>query len=194
MRNGTRKQKELELQIDPDELKAKQSVRTTFKVTDKTINLLKVAAKHLSIKQKTLLDQLLEDEKALNLLADDAITYARNEKKCRPKTFVLSQKSLDKIEEVSSSHEIPRDFLIELSVARLAAYIDSLAATHEKRNVLLEELDQYKTQVADLAKKAEKLLQKDDLFKVKLKKLLERTQRQVEEIRKTVKDKGEFAY
>ena len=38
------------------------------------------------------------------------------------------------------------------------------------------------------------MLEKDDAFKVKLKKLLERTQRQVEEIRKTVKDQGEFAY
>jgi len=194
MRNRKQNQRELELQIDPDELIAKQSVRTTFKLTEKTINLLKVAAKHLGIKQKTLLDQLLEDKKALDLLADEAITYTRNENKCRPKTLVLSQKALDQIEGISSYREIPRDVLIELSVARLASYVNSLAKTHEKRELLMLELEQHNTQISDLFEKAGKMLKKDDVFWVRLKKLTERTHKQVEEIRKTVKDKREFAY
>ena len=189
-----RKQKDLELHLDPDELKAKQSVRTTFRLTEKTINLLKVAARQLGIKQKTVLDQLLENEKALNLLADDAITYSRNENKCRPKTLVLSQKALDLIEKISYRYDIPRDFLIELSVARLASYINSLAETHAKRRTLMEELDQYSTQISDLLSKAGTMLQEDDVFKVKLGNLFDRTQKQVEEIRRTVKDKSEFAY
>ena len=194
MRTRKQKQKELELHLDPGELKAKQSVRTTFKLTEKNINLLKVAAKHLGTKQKTLLDQLLEDEKALKLLADDAITYSRNENKCRPKTLVLSQKALDLIQEISYSYDIQRDFLIELSVARLATYVNSLAKTHEKRRVLLEELDRYKAQLTELLSKAGSILENDDVFGVGLKSLSERTHKQVEEIRKTVKDKSEFAY
>ena len=194
MTNRKKYRKELELQLDPDELKAKQSVRTTFRLTDKTINLMKVAAKHLGIRQKTLLDQILEDEKALNLLADDAITYARNENKCRPKTLVLSQKALDLMGEISYRYDIPRDFLIELSVARLASYINSLAETHAKRRTFMEELDQYSTHISDLFNKAGNMLQEDDVFKVKLGNLFDRTQRQVEEIRKTVKEKSEFAY
>ena len=153
-----------------------------------------MAAKHLGIKQKTLLVQLLEDEKALNLLADDAITHARDDNKCRPKTLVLSQKALDLMEEISYSYDIPRDFLIELSVARLTSYIDSLAETHAQRRALMEELDRHTTQVADLLNKAGTMLQEDDVFKLKLKILSESVQKQVEEIRKTVKDKGEFAY
>lgn len=194
MRNRKQKQKELELQLDPEELRAKQSVRTTFRLTEKTINLLKVAAKHLGIKQKTLLDQLLEDEKALNLLADDAITHARNENKCRPKTLVLSQKALDLIEKISYSYDIPRNFLIELSVARLASYVDSLAQTHAKRRAFWEELDQYTTQLVDMDRKAGKMLQDDDVFRVKLSNLSEKTVKHVEEIKKTVKSESEFAY
>lgn len=34
--------KERELQLDTEELRSKQSVRTTFKLREKTINLLKV--------------------------------------------------------------------------------------------------------------------------------------------------------
>jgi hypothetical protein len=194
MRNRKQKQKKLDLQLDPEELRAKQSVRTTFRLTEKTINLLKVAAKHLGIKQKTLLDQLLEDEKALNLLADDAITHARNENKCRPKTLVLSQKALDLMEKISYEYDIPRDFLIELSVARLASYIDSLAQTHATRRALLGELDQYSAQITDMAKKAGKMLEDDDIFRVKLSTLSEKMVRQVEEIKKTVKSESEFAY
>lgn len=194
MGNVKLKKKEQQLQVDPYELIAKQSVRTTFKLSEKTINLLKVAAKHLGIKQKTLLVQLLEDEKALKLLADDAITHARDDNKCRPKTLVLSQKALDLMEEISYSYDIPRDFLIELSVARLTSYIDSLAETHAQRRALMEELDRHTTQVADLLNKAGTMLQDDDVFKLKLKILSESVKKQVEEIRKTVKDKGEFAY
>lgn len=194
MSNRKQNQKELELQVNPDELIAKQSVRTTFKLTEKTINLLKVAAKHLGIKQKTLLDQLLEDKKALDLLADDAKTYSRNENRCRSKTLVLSRKALDQIETVSSYREIPRDFLVELSVARLASYVTSLAKTHEKRELLMEELDQHNIQLHDLFNKAGKILKKDDAFWVRLKNLTDRTKKQVEEIRKTVKDKSEFEY
>jgi hypothetical protein len=194
MTSTKQKPKELELQLDPDELKAKQSVRTTFRLTEKTINLLKVAAKHLGIKQKTLLDQLLEDEKALNVLADDAITHARNEDKCRPKTLVLSQKALNLIEEISYNHDIPRDFLIELSAARLIPYIKSLAQTHAHRKDLMAELDRHHAGIANVLGKAGKMLPQDDVFLLRLKNLSERTDKQVAEIRKTIKDKSEFVY
>ncbi|NNK92981.1 MAG: hypothetical protein HKP41_01380 [Desulfobacterales bacterium] len=194
MRNRKKNQKKLQLQVDPNELIAKQSARTTFKLSEKTSNLLKVAAKHLGIKQKTLLDQLLEDKKALNILADDAITYARNDHKCRPKTMVLSQKALDQIETVSSYREIPRDYLVELSVARLASYFNSSAKTHEKRGLLMEELDRHNSQLIDLFNRNERMLHKDDAFWVRFKTLTEITHKQVEKIRKTFKDKSEFEY
>ena len=128
------------------------------------------------------------------MLADDAITHARNENKCRPKTLVLSQKALDLIEEISYGKDIPRDFLIELSVARLSSYIDSLAKTHAQRWALMEELDQHQAGLSDITEKARKNLKQDDVFLVRVKNLLERTHKQVEEIRKTVKAKSEFAY
>ena len=194
MINRKNNQKKRELQVDPNELIAKQSIRTTFKLSEKTSNLLKVSAKHLGIKQKTLLDELLEDKKALDLLADDAITYARDENKCRPKTMVLSQKALDQLETVSSYREIPRDYLIELSVARLASYVHSSAKTHENRGLLMEQLDRHNSQLIDLYSKAETMLQEDDAFLLSFKTLAEITLKQLEKIRKTVKDNSEFEY
>ncbi|NNK56910.1 MAG: hypothetical protein HKP44_06320, partial [Desulfofustis sp.] len=181
-------------QLDTEELRAKQSVRTTFKLPEKIINLLKISAKHLSIKQKTLLDQLLEDDKALELLAEEALSHSRNEKHCRPKTFVLSQKALDQIEEVSNTYEIPRDFLVELSVSRLSTYIDSLAQTHEKRRNFFKDLDLCREQLDNLLGNAGAELKEDDVFLIKVENLATRTRKLVSEIRKTIKDEEEFIY
>lgn len=194
MKKSEQRRREQELQLNTEELRAKQSVRTTFKLPEKTINLLKVSAKHLGIKQKTLLDQLLEDDKALELLADDAVTHSRNENCCRPKTFVLSKKALDQIEYVSSCYEVPRDFLVELSVSRLVSYVESLAKTHDARRALLADLDRYREQLEELSAKASTMLKKDDVFGAKVEALTQRTQKFVGEIRKTVKDKNEFIY
>lgn len=194
MKKREQKRKEQELQIDTEKLRAKQSVRTTFKLPEKTINLLKVSAKHLSIKQKTLLDQLLEDEKALELLADDAVTHARNENDCRPKTFVLSKKALDQIQDVSSNYEIPRDFLVELSVLRLASYVTALAETHDKRRTLFKDLDRYRGQLEEFSAKATTMLEEDDVFMAKVENLTKTMRKYVGEIRRTVKDEREFIY
>lgn len=183
-----------ELQLDAVELGNKQSVRTTFKLRERTINLLKVSAKHLGIKQKTLLDQLLEDKKTLGILAEGAATYSRDENECRPKTFVLSKKALDTLEDVSNRCEVPRNFIAELSVSRLASYIDSLAETHQKRRSLLKEFDRCKGQFDHLSEKAGAMLLAEDAFLIKVKSLTTRMKRQVDEIRKTVKDKNEFIY
>lgn len=183
-----------ELRIDAAELKNKQSVRTTFKLQERTINLIRVSARHLRIKQKTLLDQLLEDKTVLDLLAQDAATYSRNENACRFKTFVVSRRALGKLDEVCSRYQVPRNFIFELSAARLAAYVDSLAETHQARRSLLNKIDGYTGQFDQLLIEAGTLLQENDNFLLKLETLTERLNRQVDEIRKTVKDKSEFVY
>ena len=129
------------LKIDAAELRNKQSVRATFKLQEKTISLLKLSARHLRIKQKTLLDQLLEDETALGLLAENAATYNRDENDCQFKTFVLGKKALNTLDDICSRYGVPRNFIVELSVLRLAPYIDSMAKTHQRRRSLLKNLD-----------------------------------------------------
>ena len=137
---------------------------------------------------------MLEDEKALAILAQDAATQSRAEHGSRPKTLVLSKKALDQIERAASRYAVPRDVLIELSVDRLASYIDSLAQTHAKRRVLMAELEQCQEQLTEVLDRAGTMLPKDDAFRGKLKTLSEKTRRQVEEMKKTVKYKGAFAY
>lgn len=187
-------EKDISLQVDADELKKRQSVRTTFKLPEKTINLLKISAKHLGIKQKTLLDQLIEDETILNILAKEAQTHCRNDDDCRPKTFVLSKKALDLIDVMLDRHDIARDILVELSITRLASYIESLSEKHDQRRSLLKEIDKYQQLLEKLSSKAKATFKQEDSFRMKLEGLTQTTQKSVGEIRKLVKDKGDFIY
>lgn len=187
-------EKGISLQVDADELKKRQSVRTTFKLPEKTINLLKVSAKHLGIKQKTLLDQLIEDETILNILAKEAQTHCRNDDDCRSKTFVLSRKALDLIDVMLDQYDIARDILVELSIARLTSYIDSLSEKHAQRRFLLEEIDTYQKILEELRDRANVAFEQDDLFRMKLERLAQTTQKSVGEMRKMVKDEKEFIY
>ena len=182
------------IKIDATELKSKQSVRATFKLQEKTISLLKLSARHLRIKQKTLLDQLLEDESTLELLAEDAATYSRDENDCRFKTFVLEKKALDTLGDICSRYEVPRNFIVELSVNRLASYIKSLEETHQKRRALLKKVEWCSGYLDHLLEEAGDILQEDDAFRIKLESLTTRMTRQAGEIKKTVKDKSEFIY
>ena len=182
------------LQIDADELKGRQSVRTTFKLPEKTINLLKISAKHLGIQQKTLLDQLIEDETILNILANEAQTHCRNDDDCRPKTFVLSRKALDLIDVMLDRYDISRDILVDLSITRLASYIESLSEKHDQRRSLLKEIDRYQQLLEELSNKAKATFKQDDPFRMKIEILTQTTQKSVWEIRKIVKDKLDFIY
>ena len=57
--------------ISFDELRMKQSVRTTFRLPKEIINLLGLIASQLGIKQKSLLDQLIEDASLLHELGKE---------------------------------------------------------------------------------------------------------------------------
>ena len=181
-------------QIDADELAGRQSVRTTFKLSEKTINLLKISAKHLGIQQKTLLDQLIEDETILNILAKEAQTHCRNADDCRPKTFVLSKKALDLINVMLDRYGIARDILVDLSITRLSSYIESLSKKHDQRRSMLKEIDKYQQLLEELSAEAKATFKQEDPFRIKLERLTQTTQKSVEEIRKIVKDKHDFIY
>jgi hypothetical protein len=89
--------------------------------------LLKLSAKHLGIQQKTLLDQLIENETILNILAREVKTDCRNDDDSRAKTFVLSKKALNLINDMLYRYDISLDILVDLSITRRFSYIESLS-------------------------------------------------------------------
>ncbi len=166
-------------QISLDDLRRKQSVRATFKLPQDVIDLLGLIAGQLGIKQKSLLDQLIEDKALLVRLAENNHQYLADEAARRQKTFVLSRSSLRAINDVAQKQKISRDALVEISIKRLLPVIESELEKHIIRKTLFKEMQNYLKTGEHLCEKARKLLGRDDALSDMLEKQVSLAERNI---------------
>jgi hypothetical protein len=166
-------------QISFDDLRKRQSVRATFKLPQDVIDLLGVIAGQLGIKQKSLLDQLIEDKALLARLAQKKHQYLKGESARRQKTFVISRSSLRSINDVAKKQNISRDTLVEISIKRLLPIIETELEKHIIRKTLLKEMQNYLKIGENLYEKAHRLLGKDDVLSDMLEKQLSLAERNI---------------
>ena len=144
------------------DLRGRQSVRATFKLSEKAIDALSIVSIHLGIKQKSLFDHLIEDTKALTFIAQEV----RSEKLVLPnrvqKTYVLSRKTLSCLDRACKNFGTPRDTLVEYSIQRLLPLITLEREKHRKRKAILGELSEYLKQGGRILKKTREILGEDD--------------------------------
>ena len=153
--------------ISLDDLRMKQSVRTTFKLPEEAINLLSIIAGQLGIKQKTLLDQLTEDSGLLIELAKKVDQKNRGNETRQAKTFVISRNSLQSINDVAKEQNISRDILVEVSINQLLPIIEKELERHIKRKQILEDMKKFSKHEEVLRDQAREVLgEDDDLFKM----------------------------
>ena len=144
------------------DLRGKQSVRATFRLTEECIDAISIVATQLGIKQKSLFDHLAEDIRSLQSIAR-AI-----EKKTIPKynriqkTFVISRKSLYSLDEIAKTFNAPRDALIEISVQKLIPIIAKEQEKHDKRKQILAEIEAHYRKGEEILNKIKALLGDDD--------------------------------
>lgn len=150
--------------ISFDELRKKQSVRATFKLPQEVIDLLGVIAGQLGIKQKSLLDQLIEDTSLLARLAQEIEQIETDQSARRQKTFVISRSSLHSINDLAKKENIPRDILVEISIKRLLPIIENELEKHSTRKTILKEMITSLKVTENLLEKTEKMLGKDDVL------------------------------
>jgi hypothetical protein len=123
------------------DLRGRQSVRATFKLTSRAIETMSAVSIHLGIKQKSIFDHLVEDLKALELIARD-VQDERVEMPSRvQKTFVLSRRTLDCLEQAARNHQASRDALVEYSIQRLMPVIKREKEKHRIRKQLVERIN-----------------------------------------------------
>jgi len=89
------------------DLRGKQSVRTTFKLSAKTISAVSVVATHLGIKQKSLFDHLIESIQSLQSISDDIRQPDDVRKRGIQKTYVVSRKTLRYLDRLSKTYKMP---------------------------------------------------------------------------------------
>jgi hypothetical protein len=144
------------------DLRGRQSVRTTFRLSPKSIEALSIVSVHLGIKQKSLFDHLLGDFDALNAIAREVQSESPLPRKRVQKTFVISRKTLAALEKISKSFQTPRDGLVEYSIKRLLPLISKERETHKKRKRVLEEMRYFVRQGDAILKDAKRTLGADD--------------------------------
>ncbi len=128
------------------ELRGRQSVRATFKLSAKAIEAIGILAVHLGIKQKSIFDHLIEDARVLRTIAKEVDHEAFDALERVQKTFVISRKTLISLEETATQFDTSRDALVELSVQRLIPIISREREKHEKRKNILNDIDYFLSQ------------------------------------------------
>ena len=145
-----------------EDLRGRQSVRATFKLSTRAIDALSIVAVHLGIKQKSLFDQLIEDASSLSHIAreiesDDFSTLERVQK-----TYVISRKTLRSLEDISRQFDAPRDALVEYSIQRLLPVIAREREKHQKRKEILQDINTHFEQGLTILNKTRELLGEND--------------------------------
>lgn len=160
--------------FEPDvfDLRSKQSVRATFKLTRKAIDSLGLVALHMGIKQKSLFDHIIEDASTLKELAGQIKIQKFKQKTRVQKTYVLSRKTIDILEAISDTHGLPRDALVEYSIMQLESVIMAEKENHKKRKLLFKDVLEHFDQGRELFSKSVELLGENDPFCKKLEKAL----------------------
>ena len=111
-------------QPSSQDLRGRQSVRATFKLSARAIEAMSIVSVHLGIKQKSLFDHLIEDAQSLSQIAREIESEKFRTLSRIQKTFVISRRTLASLDEISKQFRAPRDALVEYSIQRLLPVID----------------------------------------------------------------------
>jgi len=150
------------------DLRGRQSVRATFKLSERAIDAMSIVAVHLGIKQKSLFDHLIEDMQSLKLIAREVESERFGALNRVQKTFVISRKTLSNLDETSKRFNAPRDALVEYSIQRLMPVITRERERHRKRKEILRDMNEHLENGLEILKKSRSLLGEEDPVSVKL--------------------------
>ena len=144
------------------ELRGRQSVRATFRLSEACIDAISILSAQLGIKQKSVFDHLMEDAQTLKNVAQEIenTEFERNQR--IQKTFVISRRSLSFLDMVSNEYNAPRDALVEYSIRRLLPIIANERKKHEKRKALLAQISNHFQKGRMLLSEAAAALDKND--------------------------------
>lgn len=142
-------------------LRGRQSVRTTFKLSERSINALSILAGQLGIKQKSLFDHLVDDIQALKAIAREYDSFPEQRSRVA-KTYVISRQTLENLEAISSRFNTPRDALVEFSIERILPLIEEEKKKHVRRARIAHQLRELADRSAELFEDAAGELGEED--------------------------------
>ena len=149
-------------QPSSSDLRGRQSVRATFKLTEKAIEAISILSIHLGIKQKSLFDHLIDDTESLNFIAQETRVDQSKRGNRIQKTYVLSRKTLSNLDRISRVFNTPRDILVERSIQRLWPLITKEREKHRLRKQILSDFKGFLDQGMKIFDKSKETLGEDD--------------------------------
>lgn len=144
------------------DLRGRQSVRATFKLTNDCIDAIGIVAAQLGIKQKSLFDHLFQDADTLSSIARKVKNAQLRASDRVQKTYVMSRSALLQLEDIARHFNASRDVLIEFSVQRLLPIIANERKRYKKRKEIFMQIQQHLEQGRRLLKTAYAELGEDD--------------------------------
>ena len=167
-------------------LLGRQSVRTTFKLSERSIDALSILASQLGIKQKSLFDHLIDDASALQVVAEEAERYEVPEQRV-PKTYVISRRTLKNLERFSNEYRAPRDALVELSIERILPLISREKKKHQNRKKIYAKMQSLLEDSSELYEMAVQDLDQDDPIYRKIEQMMKTISNCHDEVQSCVK-------
>ena len=155
-------------QPSPQDLRGRQSVRATFKLSARAIEAMSIVSVHLGIKQKSLFDHLIEDAQSLSHIAQEIESEKFRTLSRIQKTFVISRRTLSSLDEISKQFEAPRDALVEYSIQRLLPVIAQERERHRRRKEILNDMNAHLADGLKILQKSKSLLGEDDPVFIRL--------------------------
>ena len=146
------------------DLREKQSVRATFKLSKKAIDSIGLVAVHMGIKQKSLFDYVIEDVSTLEKTAEQIRNKNFQDIPRVQKTYVLSRRTINLIETIARAYNLPRDVLVEHAVQRLESLIQSEKEKHRKRKKLFTRAASRFDRLRTLLEESREVLGEEDPF------------------------------
>lgn len=151
------------------DLRGRQSVRATFRLSPQAIEALSIVAAHLGIKQKSIFDHLIEDAASLMQIAREIDSNLLKDQERVQKTFVISRKTLISLEKIATKFGASRDALVELSIQRLLPVISRERQKHEMRKRILNDIRNFLDKGMELLAEFEAALGNEDPTTVRFK-------------------------
>lgn len=144
------------------DLRGKQSVRATFRLSKRAIETISILAVQLGIKKKSLFDHLIEDMDSLDRIARQLDHDILRDIPRVQKTYVLSRRTLKCLDKTSQAYNAPRDALVEYSIRRLLPVITRELEKHRIRKEMMGETEKLLKQGDGILQKMITSLGEDD--------------------------------
>jgi hypothetical protein len=125
------------------DLRGRQSVRVSFKLSPNCIDAITILGAHLRLKPKSLFDHIVQKRETLEAVAASVKNENLKDVPRLVKAYVISRDAVFALDDVAQTRNVPRDALVEASVMHLMPLIQKEQTRHHARKALLLKMERH---------------------------------------------------